>query len=229
MTLLTQKQVTDLCESVGFTKAEARIAGAIAMVESAAVRENKPYANTEEVGDEALANSTWGFSYGLFQVRSLRKDTGTGRTRDSTRLKDATFNCRSALTIMRSAGWDQWSTYNTGQYKAYLQDQFPPPPGTYIVVSGDTLSRIAAKLGNKFKWQDLARVNGIHSPYRIFIGEVLLFPWIEYTVKSGDTLGGIAAKYGEGVTAQRLAEFNDISNPNLIHPGQVLRIPRDTL
>jgi nucleoid-associated protein YgaU len=229
MTLMSQKQVTDLCVTIGFTAAQARIAGAIAMVESATVKDNKPYADTTRIGDQALATVVWGFSYGLFQIRSLRAQTGTGQFRDAQRLPEAAFNCKSALTIFKQSGWTPWSTYNTGQYKAYLQDEFPPPPGTYIVVGGDTLTKIAQRLGNIFTWQDLARVNGIRSPYTIFIGQVLLLPWVEYTVKSGDTLGGIATKYGEGITVQRLAEFNSITNPNLIHPGQVIKIPRASL
>lgn len=42
----------------------------------------------------------------------------------------------------------------------------------YIVQSGDTLSKIGAKLG--IKWQDIAKWNNIKSPYIIQIGQQLV-------------------------------------------------------
>lgn len=106
---------------------------------------------------------------------------------------------------------------------------------TYTVKSGDCLSKIGAKFG--VNWRDIANVNGINSPYIIYVGQVLKIPGGQanssvapanndnsttYTVKSGDTLSGIAAKYG--TTYQKIAADNGISNPNIIHPGQVLKI-----
>lgn len=235
MTLLTKKQITDLCIKVGFPTtgavSPARIAGAIAMVESPTITGATSYTDSTRVGDQALANATWGYSYGHFQVRSLRADTGKATYRDANKLPDSEFNCQAALQIWKNAGnkFTPWSTFNTGQYKAYLQDIYPPAPGTYIVVSGDTLSKIATKVGQGYTWQDLARVNGIRSPYTIYIGQVILLPYMEYTVVAGDTLSKIATTYGEGITWERLAEFNNITNPNQISPGQIIRIPRQNL
>lgn len=235
MTLLTKKQITDLCIKVGFPTtgavSPARIAGAIAMVESPTVTGATSYTDSTRIGDQALANATWGYSYGHFQVRSLRAETGKGTFRDASKLLDSEFNCQSALRIWKNAGdkFTPWSTYNTGQYKAYLQDIYPPAPGTYVVVSGDSLSRIAQRVGLGYTWQDLARINGIRSPYTIFIGQVILLPYVEYTVVSGDSLSKIATSYGEGITVAKLAEFNNITNPNLIHPGQIIKIPRQNL
>ncbi|NNF53521.1 MAG: LysM peptidoglycan-binding domain-containing protein [Acidimicrobiales bacterium] len=48
------------------------------------------------------------------------------------------------------------------------------PAGSYTVVSGDSLSRIGAKLG--VSWQEIARQNNIASPYRIRVGQVLKVP-----------------------------------------------------
>ena len=107
--------------------------------------------------------------------------------------------------------------------------------GTYTVKSGDCLSTIGSKLG--VSWRDIANINGISSPYIIYVGQVLKIPGGEvntnpapsnnsngttYTVKSGDTLSGIAAKFG--TTYQKIAADNGIANPNIIHPGQVLKI-----
>jgi nucleoid-associated protein YgaU len=54
----------------------------------------------------------------------------------------------------------------------------PPPPRTYTVRSGDTLSRIAAKLGIA-DWRRLYEANrGVigSDPNRIFPGQVLVVP-----------------------------------------------------
>jgi nucleoid-associated protein YgaU len=170
--LLTQEEVAALARSVGFTPKNAKIASAIAMCESAASRDNKPYADFDLIGDQELANETWGYSYGGFQIRSLRAKKGTGDIRDETRLLDPEFNVRAAREIKLSQGWEAWSVYQSGAYKAYLQDLYPPPPNTYVVVSGDTLSGIGVKVG--VRWTDLARWNNLHSPYTIYIGQILL-------------------------------------------------------
>lgn len=105
----------------------------------------------------------------------------------------------------------------------------------YTVKSGDCLSTIGSKLG--VNWKDIANINGITSPYIIYVGQVLKIPGEKgninpapsnnnnsttYTVKAGDTLSGIAAKFG--TTYQKIAADNGIANPNIIHPGQVLKI-----
>jgi len=98
---------------------------------------------------------------------------------------------------------------------------------TYTVVSGDTLSGIAAKFGTTY--QKLAQINGIENPDLIYPGQVLKLTGtaaassaVYYTVKKGDTLSEIASRYG--TTYQKLAKENGIKNPNLIYPGQKLRI-----
>lgn len=177
--LLTQSQVEDLARSVGFTAANARIMAAICMCEAPYNTGGKAYSNAAAIGDQALANETWGYSYGLAQVRSLRSQKGTGGFRDELRLPDPEFNLRSARTIKLAAGsFNPWSTYTGGQYRAYLQDLFPPPPGSYVVVSGDTLSGIAAKIsGGAWTWEDLAAANGLVKPWTIHIGDLLLLPF----------------------------------------------------
>lgn len=170
--LFTQEEVRKLARAAGFSYRNARIASAIAMCEAAATQDNQPFADFDLVGDRDLANEKWGYSYGGFQIRSLRADYGTGRTRDAARLLDPEFNVRSARTIKLSQGWNAWSVYTSGMYKAYLQDMYPPPPNTYVVVSGDTLSKIGAMKG--IAWQDLARWNNIHYPYTIYIGQKIL-------------------------------------------------------
>ena len=51
----------------------------------------------------------------------------------------------------------------------------PQPSGsTYTVVSGDSLSKIGAKLG--IDWQEIAVLNNICDPYIIYAGQVLTLP-----------------------------------------------------
>jgi nucleoid-associated protein YgaU len=175
--LLTQDQVYDLARSMGMTIDNARIASAIAMCEAPYTQNNTPHADFDAIGDQALANATWGYSYGGFQIRSLRADKGTGNLRDETSLLDPQRNVYVARKIKLAAGsFMPWSTYASGMYKAYLQDIFPPPPNAYIVLAGDTLSKIAVRFGNQWTWQDLARANGLHDPFTIFIGQTLILP-----------------------------------------------------
>jgi GH25 family lysozyme M1 (1,4-beta-N-acetylmuramidase) len=109
-----------------------------------------------------------------------------------------------------------------------------PDASTYTVKAGDTLSGIAAKFGTTY--QELAKLNGITNPNKIYPGQVLKLTRsastgnsapksavaATYTVKPGDTLSGIAAKFG--TTYQKLAKINGIKDPNKIYPGQVLKI-----
>ena len=104
-----------------------------------------------------------------------------------------------------------------------------PTPGGWVdyqVRAGDTLSGIASARSTTVA--ELARVNGIADPNRIYAGQVIRVPAAAgapqtrtYTVKSGDTLSQIAARLG--VQMSHLVGVNNISNPNLIFPGQVLR------
>lgn len=185
MPVLSQPEVEQLARRAGFTPYNARIMGAIALCEAPArTPAGEPGANTDAVGDQDLATATWGFSYGPGQVRSLRADKGTGRWRDELRLVDPLFNMRACRAIKLAAGsFRPWTTFTSGAFKAYLQTAppdgigpvFPPPPGGYVVQSGDTLGGIAARVGG-FTWQELARVNRIESPYRIYIGQTLVLP-----------------------------------------------------
>lgn len=125
----------------------------------------------------------------------------------------------------------------------------PKPPVTtasaeyteYSVVSGDTLSGIAAKYGKS--WQELFAINRdrISNPNRIYVNQQIRV-WNRvmqpvntppvptqktHTVQNGENLSVIAAKYGLS-SWTTLYDFNKGiigDNPNLIKAGQVLRIP----
>lgn len=103
--------------------------------------------------------------------------------------------------------------------------QSKPKGEKHTVLSGETLSQIAARYGTTY--QQLAKINNIANPDLIYPGQILringeALSLKTYTVQSGDTLSGIAAKYG--TSYQRLAQINGISNPDLIYPGQIIKI-----
>ena len=97
------------------------------------------------------------------------------------------------------------------------------PRGTYTVKSGDTLSKIAERVGMSV--YEIQQINAIPDINRIQVGQVLQLESMplqrKYTVKSGDTLSGIAYKLG--TTVNNLRSGNNIGNPNLIYVGQVLK------
>ena len=108
----------------------------------------------------------------------------------------------------------------------------PTPSGEtiYVVVKGDTLSRIASLYGTTY--QKLAEYNGIANPNLIYPGQHIRIPeasgkveTITYVVKPGDNLSKIAKAYN--TYWQKI--YNDNKNiiggnPNRIYPGQRLII-----
>lgn len=108
----------------------------------------------------------------------------------------------------------------------------PTPSGEtiYVVVKGDTLSRIASLYGTTY--QKLAEYNGIANPNLIYPGQHIRIPeasgkveTITYVVKPGDNLSKIAKAYN--TSWQKIYEDNkDVigKNPNLIYVGQKLII-----
>lgn len=69
-------------------------------------------------GDTTITTDKWGPSIGLWQVRSLRGEYGTGGSRDESRLSDPTFNARSMYEISSGGtNWQPWSVYTKGTYR----------------------------------------------------------------------------------------------------------------
>lgn len=107
---------------------------------------------------------------------------------------------------------------------------------TYTVKSGDTLSAIASQYG--MNYSQLAQINNIANPNRIYVGQVLRInnsnnSYVpstsayraaatnnSYTVQSGDSLSVIAARYG--LNWHTLAQRNNLSAPYTIYVGQKL-------
>ncbi|MBT8126386.1 MAG: peptidoglycan DD-metalloendopeptidase family protein [Gammaproteobacteria bacterium] len=115
-------------------------------------------------------------------------------------------------------------------------------PSDYPVTSGETIYSIAWKY--EIDPFELARWNGLTSPYRIYPGlRLKMKPTSKaggakptqtrakrhsgprprtVTVRSGDSLSRIAYQYD--LSTQQLASINGIKSPYIIHPGQTLRL-----
>lgn len=116
----------------------------------------------------------------------------------------------------------------------------------YEVVSGDTLSQIAARFGVSIG--SIVKASDLDGANLIFVGQTLTIPALQdlpmsapasqpvpevvpepeervtsYKVVAGDTLLRIAAKLG--VTTADLILKNSIANPNLIRVGQIFIVP----
>jgi len=102
-----------------------------------------------------------------------------------------------------------------------------PPPASgqlYYVQKGDTLRKIAEKLGTTV--DVLLKLNTqITNPNLIYVGQAITVPAgvSAHIVQKGDTLKIIAAKYG--TTVENLLALNpNIKNANLIYIGQVVKV-----
>lgn len=116
MATLSASQIYTLLLQGGFAPEEARIMTAIAQAESAR--------NPGAVGDVAIQTGTWGPSVGLFQIRTLKAETGTGSDRDIERLmNNPAEQVRAALKISNGGGnYRPWSTYTNGAYRKFLDE-----------------------------------------------------------------------------------------------------------
>ena len=130
-------------------------------------------------------------------------------------------NGDSRKSALQNAGYD----YNAVQNRVNeLLNVNNSNSTTYTVKSGDTLSGIASKFGTTY--QELAQLNRIADPNKIYVGQVLKINGtnyeITYTVKSGDNLTKIAKQFN--TTVDSLVSKNGIKDKNKIYVGQVLKI-----
>jgi murein DD-endopeptidase MepM/ murein hydrolase activator NlpD len=97
-------------------------------------------------------------------------------------------------------------------------------PAAYTVRKGDTVDKIAARMGLTRK--ELAALNGLKSPYALQPGQVLKGPaetQKAYVVTEGDTLSVVARRFG--TTPKALAATNGIKTTSSLRSGQRLILP----
>lgn len=76
---------------------------------------------TDARGDTTITTSTWGPSIGLWQIRSINSQRGTGGERDELANTDPQKNARAMMSISANGtNWRPWSVYTSGKYRTYL-------------------------------------------------------------------------------------------------------------
>jgi len=111
---LSASQIFSALLEGGFSREQATTMTAIAQAESA----RDPGA----IGDVALQNGTFGPSVGLFQIRTVKAETGTGSDRDIEHLTgDVRAQVQAALNISNNGtNFRPWSTFTSGSFRKFL-------------------------------------------------------------------------------------------------------------
>ncbi|MDN4629831.1 LysM peptidoglycan-binding domain-containing protein, partial [Erwinia sp. PsM31] len=122
--------------------------------------------------------------------------------------------------ILLTRKFSQFSAKTLSETPEAPREKSTQKPIEYIVMSGDTLSKIAERY--KSNADEIAKNNNIKDVSKIFPGQHLTIYGVNanshsiYTVAPGDTLAKIAEK--NGVNVEDIARQNNISDPNKIYP-----------
>lgn len=113
MTKRTPEEIYAALITAGFPSASAQTMTAIALGESGG--------DDAAQGDIALQDSTWGPSYGLFQIRTQKAATGTGGVRDIAALAgDIDAQAKAAYEISgQGRDFTPWTVYTSGRYQQF--------------------------------------------------------------------------------------------------------------
>lgn len=113
MTVRSPSEVYQYLIGAGFNPSSATTMVAIAQAESSL--------RDDARGDLGIQTSIWGPSYGLFQIRTLKQQTGTGQDRDIASLVDPARQAAAAYRISDGGtDFSPWSTYTNGSYRQFL-------------------------------------------------------------------------------------------------------------
>eukprot|EP00897_Mesotaenium_endlicherianum_P009929 jgi/Mesen1/8965/ME000056S08373 len=137
-----------------------------------------------------------------------------------------------AAAIAVGAGVQAWKQAKGGSHEervAALGSGAPPAAAAkglgedggqaYEVVKGDTLGRIASRLGTTP--EVIREVNGFQGD-DVYPGQKLWVPKT-HTIQKGETLSTIAKHHNTSL--QDLLRINTIANPDVIYPGDILLLP----
>jgi hypothetical protein len=118
---LTYAQVYALARGAGLSPQQAITATAISGQEVNGDDVSATTIDPTQLGDLRLVDAKWGPSVGLWQIRTLKAETGTGRSRDINILRDPVQNARAMFEISSGgSNWGPWSTYSDGSYRQHL-------------------------------------------------------------------------------------------------------------
>ncbi|WP_157985154.1 D-alanyl-D-alanine carboxypeptidase family protein [Lentzea terrae] len=112
---LSASEIAQHAYDAGFRGQALKTAVAIALAESGGRADAK--------GDTGITDGKWGPSVGLWQIRSLHKQTGTGGERDVKANTDPAVNAKHAWSISKHGTyWTPWSVYLNGSYRQHLDE-----------------------------------------------------------------------------------------------------------
>ena len=139
-----------------------------------------------------------------------------------------TRQSRVAAALLLSATFTVSATASAAIWSPVVHADAPGDSGAYVVVEGDSLSRIAAKLGVSLP--SLLDVNEMTVSSLILPGQRLAVPdgggtedGPVYRVRPGDGLAAIAARHG--VSLRALLDANGLTIDSVIIPDQRLTLP----
>lgn len=120
MAQLTAAQVYALALGAGLAPGPASVATAIAGW-AGSPTPGESHGRTDAMGDLGIQDATWGPSVGVWQIRSVKAETGTGGTRDVRALTDPTRNAAAMATISGGgSNFGAWTVYKNGSYRTNL-------------------------------------------------------------------------------------------------------------
>lgn len=110
----TPEEIYAALITAGFPRASATTMTAVALGESGG--------DDAARGDLGLQTSTWGPSYGLFQIRTIKSETGTGSDRDISHLAgDIDAQAEAAYRIShKGTDFSPWTVFTTGKFQSYM-------------------------------------------------------------------------------------------------------------
>jgi hypothetical protein len=174
------------------------VAVAVALAESGG--------RTDARGDEDITTGKWGPSIGLWQIRSLNADKGTGKTRDEVANLDPTTNAAHAFAIWQDENWSPWTTYTWGKYLVYWPRaakavagqavDLPDPGDVADAVVPDAASAILDVAREPLRFLEwLKQPINVERIGQVLVGGVILVVGLAI-VAYGTTLGSLAASTG---------------------------------
>jgi hypothetical protein len=110
----TAAEIYTAARSAGLSTAAAVIAVAVALAESSG--------DDTVLGDTGIQTAQWGPSVGLWQIRTLKAQTGTGSDRDIEALRGNVFRQAQAMSRISGGGtnWSPWTMYTNGRYRNFV-------------------------------------------------------------------------------------------------------------
>lgn len=200
MTRRSPAQVYQDLTAAGFAPQAATTLTAIAGAESGY--------NDTSVGDVSLEDNVWGPSYGLYQVRTLKAQTGTGGDRDIQKLSSSdAAQAKAAYDISRGGtDFSPWTTYTSGAYRQFLNgaqavsgtsaDQGAPAALTSVTssIGGGVASLLG--LPSKTDWVNLLLTGGALLLALVLVGvgvAVVAKPAISAAARGAKKAAGTAA------------------------------------